>query len=317
MLLNLSGAHGPFFTRNIVILTDSAGNTGLGEVPGGEADPPHPRGRRRAAGRGPADRRATAQLLRRVRQPVRRPRRRRPRRADLRPAHHRPRRHRARIRAARPAGPAPRRAGGGAARRRPAARPGADAGLPVLRRRPRRGPICPTWRERDAGGRLGAAPPRGGPDPGSRRRAWPKPRSSATASSDFKLKGGVLAGDAGGRGGDRAGRAVPRRPDHPGPQRRLARSPRPSSSCRGLGDVLAYAEDPCGAGGRLLRPRDHGRVPARDRAAHRHQHDRHRLARRWRTPSARNAVDIPLADPHFWTMHGFGARRAAVRRLRA
>jgi glucarate dehydratase len=37
MLLNLSGAHGPWFTRNVVILTDSAGNTGLGEVPGGES----------------------------------------------------------------------------------------------------------------------------------------------------------------------------------------------------------------------------------------------------------------------------------------
>jgi glucarate dehydratase len=36
MLLNLSGAHGPFFTRNLVILTDSDGNTGVGEVPGGE-----------------------------------------------------------------------------------------------------------------------------------------------------------------------------------------------------------------------------------------------------------------------------------------
>jgi glucarate dehydratase len=36
MLLNLSGAHGPFFTRNILILTDSAGRTGVGEVPGGE-----------------------------------------------------------------------------------------------------------------------------------------------------------------------------------------------------------------------------------------------------------------------------------------
>ena len=36
MLLNLSGAHGPFFTRNILILTDSSGNTGIGEVPGGE-----------------------------------------------------------------------------------------------------------------------------------------------------------------------------------------------------------------------------------------------------------------------------------------
>jgi len=36
MLLNLSGAHGPFFTRNILVLTDSAGRTGVGEVPGGE-----------------------------------------------------------------------------------------------------------------------------------------------------------------------------------------------------------------------------------------------------------------------------------------
>lgn len=36
MLLNLSGAHAPFFTRNIIILKDSSGNTGIGEVPGGE-----------------------------------------------------------------------------------------------------------------------------------------------------------------------------------------------------------------------------------------------------------------------------------------
>jgi glucarate dehydratase len=36
MLLNLSGAHAPFFTRNIVIVRDNAGYTGVGEVPGGE-----------------------------------------------------------------------------------------------------------------------------------------------------------------------------------------------------------------------------------------------------------------------------------------
>ncbi len=36
MLLNLSGAHAPFFTRNLVICTDDAGHTGVGEVPGGE-----------------------------------------------------------------------------------------------------------------------------------------------------------------------------------------------------------------------------------------------------------------------------------------
>ncbi|MET1078019.1 MAG: glucarate dehydratase [Pseudomonas sp.] len=37
MLLNLSGAHGPYFTRNILILKDNAGHIGVGEVPGGEA----------------------------------------------------------------------------------------------------------------------------------------------------------------------------------------------------------------------------------------------------------------------------------------
>ena len=36
MLLNLSGAHSPYFTRNVVILTDSNGVNGVGEVPGGE-----------------------------------------------------------------------------------------------------------------------------------------------------------------------------------------------------------------------------------------------------------------------------------------
>lgn len=36
MLLNLSGAHAPYFTRNLVLLTDSEGRTGVGEVPGGE-----------------------------------------------------------------------------------------------------------------------------------------------------------------------------------------------------------------------------------------------------------------------------------------
>ena len=36
MELNLSGAHAPYFTRNIVILTDSNGVEGVGEVPGGQ-----------------------------------------------------------------------------------------------------------------------------------------------------------------------------------------------------------------------------------------------------------------------------------------
>jgi len=35
MLLNLSGAHGPYFTRNVTVLTDDSGRVGIGEVPGG------------------------------------------------------------------------------------------------------------------------------------------------------------------------------------------------------------------------------------------------------------------------------------------
>jgi len=37
MLLNLSGAHAPFFIRNLVVITDTSGRTGVGEVPGGES----------------------------------------------------------------------------------------------------------------------------------------------------------------------------------------------------------------------------------------------------------------------------------------
>src|SRR5690348_11590943 len=37
MELNLSGAHAPYFTRNLLLLEDSSGNLGVGEVPGGES----------------------------------------------------------------------------------------------------------------------------------------------------------------------------------------------------------------------------------------------------------------------------------------
>lgn len=36
MLMTLSGAHAPFFTRNLVILEDSLGNLGIGEIHGGD-----------------------------------------------------------------------------------------------------------------------------------------------------------------------------------------------------------------------------------------------------------------------------------------
>ena len=117
------------------------------------ADPPHARGRPRDRRR-PQHRRLQRGAQRHATR-VRRPRRGRPRRADVRPAGHRARRDRRRVGAARPARPAPRRARRRAARRRPAARPGAGAGLSVLRRRPhqdrprlpvrrRRGPPTPT-----------------------------------------------------------------------------------------------------------------------------------------------------------------------------
>jgi glucarate dehydratase-related protein len=35
MLLNIGGGHGPYFTRNLVVLTDTAGHVGVGEAPGG------------------------------------------------------------------------------------------------------------------------------------------------------------------------------------------------------------------------------------------------------------------------------------------
>ena len=64
MLLNLSGAHGPFFTRNLVILTDNAGHTGVGEVPGGEKIRQTLEDAR-DSGRRPADRRPLRILQRR------------------------------------------------------------------------------------------------------------------------------------------------------------------------------------------------------------------------------------------------------------
>ena len=55
MLLNLCGAHGPYFTRNIVILEDSLGNTGVGRSAGRRRHPPDA-GSGDPAGRRPAHR---------------------------------------------------------------------------------------------------------------------------------------------------------------------------------------------------------------------------------------------------------------------
>ena len=73
--------------------------------------------------------------------------------------------------------------------------------------------------------------------------------------------------------------------------------------CRPLGDVLAYAEDPCGAENGFS-----GReVMAEFRRATGLPTATNMVATDWRQLAHAiqlQAVDIPLADPHFWTMQG-------------
>lgn len=72
---------------------------------------------------------------------------------------------------------------------------------------------------------------------------------------------------------------------------------------RSLRDVLAYAEDPCGAEGGYS-----GReVMAEFRRATGLKTATNMIATDWRQLGhaiKADAVDIPLADPHFWTMNG-------------
>ena len=220
MLLNLSGAHAPYFTRNIAIVTDSEGRTGLGEVPGGEAIRAHHRGCRRAArraSRSPATARSCAPSP--------------------------------------PASPTATRAGAGlqtfdlrttvhavtALESALLDLAGQALGVPVAEllgdgvqrdRVPMLGylfyvgdpdrdrPALPA--RSDGADALGAAAPRGGDDPRGGRRAWPRPPRQRYGFTDFKLKGGVLAGEEEVAAVTALARALPRRPDHPRPERRLA-----------------------------------------------------------------------------------------------
>jgi glucarate dehydratase-related protein len=73
--------------------------------------------------------------------------------------------------------------------------------------------------------------------------------------------------------------------------------------CKGLQDVLTYAEDPCGAEQGFS-----GReVMAEFRRATGLPVATNMIATNWREMGHSvmlNAVDIPLADPHFWTLSG-------------
>ncbi len=298
MLLNLSGAHGPFFTRNIVIITDSEGRTGLGEVPGGEAirstieeagtlinGAPVAKYRsllrqissrfadRDKGGRGTQtfDLRTTVHAVTAVESAL----------LDLHGQH---------------------------------------LGVPVAE-------LLGDGQQRDAVPMLGYLFYVGNPDatdlPYLREPQgaddWEKIRREEAMTpeavvrlaeaaqkrygfKDFKLKGGVQQGDA---EVDAVVALKERFPDaritlDPNGGWLLEDAIRLGKRMRG---VVAYAEDPCGPEGRFS-----GReVMSEFRRATGLQTATNMIATDWREMShavRTNAVDIPLADPHFWTMSG-------------
>jgi glucarate dehydratase len=298
MLLNLSGAHAPFFTRNVVILRDNAGRTGVGEVPGGEQIRRtledarqfvvgRPIGtyndilntiRKRFAdrdtgGRGlqTFDQRVTIHAVTAIEVSL----------FDL---------------------------------------LGQYLGVPVAA-------LLGEGQQRSAVEMLGYLfyvgnrnktdlPYRAEPDA---KIDWFRLRHDEALTTeavvrlaeaayahygfkDFKLKGGVLPGE-------REIETVTALAER-FPQARITLDPNGAWSleeairlCRGMREVLAYAEDPCGA--------EHGysgrEVMAEFRRATSLPTATNMIATDWRQMShaiALQSVDIPLADPHFWTMQG-------------
>ncbi|MFD4327891.1 enolase C-terminal domain-like protein [Nocardioides sp. NPDC058538] len=298
MLLNLSGAHAPFFTRNIAILTDSEGREGVGEVPGGDPI-------RRTI-------EEAAELL--VGQPVSRYR------SLLRQVAERF---------------ADRDAGGRGAQTfdlRTTVHAvtalesalldlaGQEQGVPVAE-------LLGEGQQRDSVPMLGYLFYVGDPDktdlPYLREPDaaddWDRVRREVALTpeavvrlaeaaqarygfADFKLKGGVLAGEE----EVAAVTALHER----FPEARITLDPNGGwlladavRLLEGRDDVLAYAEDPCGAEGGYS-----GReIMAEFKRATGLRTATNMIATDWRQMShaiRTNAVDIPLADPHFWTMSG-------------
>ena len=298
MLLNLSGAHGPFFTRNIVLLSDNAGHTGLGEVPGGEKI------RRTLEDAAPLVAGQPIGLYKNVLNSVR------DRFAD-------------------------RDAGGRGLqtfdlRTTIHVVTAIEAALLDLLGQYLDVPVAALLgdgQQRDAVPILGYLfyigdrgktdlPYLGEPDA---HDDWFRLRreEAMTAAGivrlaeaaqarygfeDFKLKGGVLSGE------QEVGaiEALKRR----FPQARITLDPNGAWSldeavrlCKGRGDILAYAEDPCGAEAGFS-----GReVMAEFRRATGLPTATNMIATDWRQMGHAiqlQSVDIPLADPHFWTMQG-------------
>lgn len=296
MLLNLSGAHGPFFTRNIVIATDSDGREGLGEVPGGESIrgtiaeaaeflAGQPVGRYRSLLRAIATRFADRDAGGRGLQTF-----------DLRTTVH--------------------------------AVTGIESALLDLHAQQLGVPVAELLgdgQQRDSVPMLGYLFFIGDADrtdlPYLRESGdgWESVRreEAMTADgivrlaeaaqirygfSDFKLKGGVLDGEV---EADVVTALAERFPEA-----RITLDPNGGWLLedavrigRRLADVLAYAEDPCGAEGRFS-----GReVMAEFRRRTGLRTATNMIATDWREMAhaiRSDAVDIPLADPHFWTMAG-------------
>ena len=298
MLLNLSGAHAPYFTRNVVILKDSAGHTGVGEVPGGEKIRQtledaralvvgQPVGAWNAilnsVRRGFADRDSGGRGLQTF---------------DLRITIH--------------------------------AVTALEAALLDLLGQFLEVPVAALLGEgqqRDAVEMLGYLfyvgdrnrtdlPYRAETDA---KDDWFRLRNEVALTpdavvrlaeaahdrygfNDFKLKGGVLRGEE----EIEAVTALAKR----FPQARVTLDPNGAWSleeairlCKGKGDVLAYAEDPCGA----ERGYSGREVMAEFRRATGLPTATNMIATDWRQMGHAiqlQSVDIPLADPHFWTMQG-------------
>jgi len=297
MLLNLSGAHAPYFTRNIAILTDSEGREGLGEVPGGEAiraiiadaadllvGQPVARFRsllrevatrfadRDAGGRGQQtfDQRTTIHAVTALESAL----------LDL---------------------------------------SAQQVGVPVAE-------LLGAGQQRDRVPMLGYLFYVGDPDATdlpyvreasgdswqTRRRevaltpeaivALAEAAQERYGFADFKLKGGVLAGEE----EVAAVTALHER----FPDARITLDPNGGwlledavRLLRDCGDVLAYAEDPCGA----ERGYSGREVMAEFKRATGLRTATNMIATDWREMAhavRTQAVDIPLADPHFWTMAG-------------
>jgi len=298
MLLNLSGAHAPFFTRNVVLLQDSAGHTGAGEVPGGERIRETLDQSRSLVVDQPIG--AWHEVLNSIRR----------RFANL-------------DRGGRGAQTFDQRVAIHAVTAIESALLdllGQFLGVPVaalLGEGQKRTSIEVLGYLFYVGDRKKTNLPYAS-EPGAKDE-WLRLRHEEALTTeavlrlaeaararygfnDFKLKGGVLRGDE----EIEAVTALARR----FPGARVTLDPNGAWSleeairlCRGKGDVLAYAEDPCGAEGGYS-----GReVMAEFRRATGIPTATNMIATDWRELGHAlqvGAIDIPLADPHFWTMQG-------------